>query len=396
MDIVEINQSVDFSDKQLQLRVIDVPGFCKGRAVEEDAEMVLALNSYLKSLLPNKIPDSTFIMSRFDDNRFAGEGSEFSKMLLALSHSQLHWTDNQCSNVVLVLTHGAKVQREEIPERITQFQNTFHDIFPKSPEVKAVSCVVIDNCNTTSREELEFADILFTQHCPPSIRNSQNLKQYIHQLKNSEFATKNNCNIQRTPVANLQNPNRRNVNELLDILLQRIPYKTPNHIISEDTRSLSVFVPYFPSLKPSPEAENHNVTKLVPEMELLLGDGVTRLPVSQIVVGNKLFNKEMNHVVVTRINRIICVAPCSQVGIHFYRRPGYDYENATTVFKYSGKSRLRSEALDWERILLPKVKSLNELTLYEIQVNNGVCAEDTFIVDGYVVIAAVEPNESFL
>jgi hypothetical protein len=123
---------------------------------------------------------------------------------------------------------------------------------------------------------------------------------------------------------------------------------------------------------------------------------VTELPVQEIEVGDKLFsfNSKNNVLVVTGINKIVCSKSksyCSLVGVHFYISPDYDDENDKTVFKYvkGRSSKLKEEQLDWDTFMGNRMNNAGRdlLVLHEVQVNFGESPDDTFIIDGYVVLA---------
>lgn len=389
LDIIEID-NFSSNKKAVDLRIIDIPGFCKGRTIEGDAELVFGIKSYLKRSLPNKIPTFAFIITSFEDARFDGESSEFCKMLLALSHCQIHWTDFRHSNVVLVLTHAGKV-KEDVSKKIAIFQDVFHTIFQQE-ENQPVCCIVIENSIPKKCDTKDFIDALLLTK---NLNASESFRRHLQKLKLSEKYAPDGINIQRTNVSSLLPPTKRQVYELMDTLMQGKRYddNIPNDM---EKNTLFKFFSCYPSYQPCHKGRScghvHHTTKLLPHMKLLMADGVTELPVSEIRVGHKLFSRlKENHVTVTAVKKTPSTRSrvCPHVGLYFYTNSDFDDEtnNDDMIFKYTGRSKLKRELIDRNRIA-----NQNYEPLFEIEVNRGRCLEDTFMVDGYVALAAISPS----
>ncbi len=99
-----------------ELRIVDTPGVLDTRGLEQEARFVATLDAYLRNHedLKRSIPNVVLIFLRFDDNRFAGYGSNFVRMLRTLDLFGEKLYDKKFSNVIFVATHYMSEVRDTV------------------------------------------------------------------------------------------------------------------------------------------------------------------------------------------------------------------------------------------------------------------------------------------
>ncbi|XP_052105983.1 uncharacterized protein LOC127738687 isoform X2 [Mytilus californianus] len=105
-------KSSEYKIPDLKLSIIDTPGFGDTDGLQQDAKNVMSIKYFLNShpfMRENSYPNLVFIVQNINDNRMAGESSNFAKMLKGLS--KVGAIDPYNPNVVVVLTHAASIAR---------------------------------------------------------------------------------------------------------------------------------------------------------------------------------------------------------------------------------------------------------------------------------------------
>ncbi|CAL8136948.1 unnamed protein product [Orchesella dallaii] len=97
-----------------ELRVIDTPSLGDTRGVQQDAKFLATLDKFLSTHeeLKDRIPNAVLVFHKFTDNRFAGVGSRYVKMLRGLDAFREKLTDENYSNVIHVFTHFSSATRQ--------------------------------------------------------------------------------------------------------------------------------------------------------------------------------------------------------------------------------------------------------------------------------------------
>jgi hypothetical protein len=90
-----------------ELRVIDTPGLGDTKGLDQDAKFLATLEEFLDGHeeLSTRMPNVILVFHKFTDNRFAGEGSAFVKMIRGLDEFRPRITDKKYSNVIFVFSH---------------------------------------------------------------------------------------------------------------------------------------------------------------------------------------------------------------------------------------------------------------------------------------------------
>ncbi|CAL8067910.1 unnamed protein product [Orchesella dallaii] len=115
-----------------ELRVIDTPGLGDTRGVQQDAKFLATLDDFLSTHeeLKDRKPNAVLVFHQFIDNRFAGEGSRYVKMIRGFDAFRERLTDENYSNVIHVFTHfsGATKQTKRKPwARLATFKEVIED-----------------------------------------------------------------------------------------------------------------------------------------------------------------------------------------------------------------------------------------------------------------------------
>ncbi|XP_052105978.1 uncharacterized protein LOC127738684 [Mytilus californianus] len=104
-------KSTEWRIPDLQLSIIDTPGFCDTDGLEQDAKNIMSIKYFLESHphIRKSYPNLVMIVLNIQDNRIEGESSNFAKMLKGISN--VNAIDNRNPNVVVVLTHATSIAR---------------------------------------------------------------------------------------------------------------------------------------------------------------------------------------------------------------------------------------------------------------------------------------------
>ncbi|XP_035703935.1 uncharacterized protein LOC118434455 [Folsomia candida] len=381
-----------FDDGNINLNIFNIPEFLRGSYTEEDAELVLAVKAITKKYLPNKLPNVCFLVSRFDDNRFQGEGSDFSKMLIALSHCRDSWTDGKLSNVILVLTHSSNVQILDIPNRISKFQETFHAVFPQ--ENDTITCVLVDNAmqGLSDREKLIEAITNIAKRRNDTMLYPK-LANQLQPLNIEECKTISTIH----PVSELLPSTRREVNELLDQILQSKPGSQKISNLMDDEFS-TIFVPYHSSSSTSVDKSilinpnsyvnqflDDRTTKLLPNVKLLMADFITTVPICKLQVGDKLLNQKLLPVIVISVRNQRVNINCSNVGRNFVACE--ESFETPQLLKYFERNKKLKRVDFPEHIFNYSVIDNNSQVFYELELDSDPynTGDDSYIADGFVM-----------
>ncbi|CAC5390330.1 unnamed protein product [Mytilus coruscus] len=102
-------KSTEWRIPDLQLSIIDTPGFCDTDGLEQDAKNIMSIKYFLESHphIRKSYPNLVMIVLNIQDNRIEGESSNFAKMLKGISN--VNAIDNRNPNVVVVLTHATSI-----------------------------------------------------------------------------------------------------------------------------------------------------------------------------------------------------------------------------------------------------------------------------------------------
>ncbi|CAL8067922.1 unnamed protein product [Orchesella dallaii] len=120
-----------------ELRIIDTPSLGDTRGVQQDAKFLAILDQFLSTHeeLKDRIPNAVLVFHKFTDNRFAGEGSRYVKMLRGLNAFREKLTDENYSNVIHVFTHfsSATKQTKRNPwARLATFKGADQNLYCKN------------------------------------------------------------------------------------------------------------------------------------------------------------------------------------------------------------------------------------------------------------------------
>ncbi|CAL8067902.1 unnamed protein product [Orchesella dallaii] len=131
-DILEFRVKMPIDELGLEnteLRVIDTPGLGDTRGVQHDAKFLATLDSYLSTHeeLKDRKPNAVLVFHNFNDNRFAGEGSRYVKMMRGFDSFRERLTDSTYSNVIHVLTFYSGADKK-VRRRPTERINTFKKV----------------------------------------------------------------------------------------------------------------------------------------------------------------------------------------------------------------------------------------------------------------------------
>ncbi|CAL8067906.1 unnamed protein product [Orchesella dallaii] len=131
-DILEFRVKMPIDELGLEnteLRVIDTPGLGDTRGVQHDAKFLATLDSYLSTHeeLKDRKPNAVLVFHNFNDNRFAGEGSRYVKMMRGFDSFRERLTDSTYSNVIHVLTFYSGADKQ-VRRRPTERINTFRKV----------------------------------------------------------------------------------------------------------------------------------------------------------------------------------------------------------------------------------------------------------------------------
>jgi hypothetical protein len=126
---------------------------CTGSGFETDAESVGALKQYLEQKLPLKIPNAVLVVARFDDNRFEGEGSDFTRMLSGIKYLRKYMTDADLTNLIIVLTFADSEGNEEVAEhKLSRFKAAVEFVFPDCTGVRMITLRRDEDMSSMTRE----------------------------------------------------------------------------------------------------------------------------------------------------------------------------------------------------------------------------------------------------
>jgi hypothetical protein len=166
-----------------ELRVIDTPGLGDTKGLEQDAKFLATLEEFLSNHeeLHNRIPNVVLIFHKFNDNRYAGEGSSFVKVLRGIDSFRMRLTDKYYSNVVFVLSHFTGETRETCRKpnkKLASFKRIIdeYSLFPKP-----ITIVVAEN--KAAEEELPLVNGYY--RLPNGEYYPRNLFEKIQQLTSS-------------------------------------------------------------------------------------------------------------------------------------------------------------------------------------------------------------------
>jgi len=371
----------------MNLKIIDVPGLCKGSYIEEDAEIITGLNIHLKQSLANHIPSVAFIVTRFDDNRFEGEASQFSKMLTALSYSRKYWTDSELSNVSLLLTFRSKLDDSEIPNKISRFQQAFSQVYSNIP---CIDCTVV---NLDDISNLKTQLISAISRIKKRRNDSDNVpKEFLTFLSQEPGRIQPN-KIESVSLQSLLPQNEREVKTLLVSLLQGKVNEHLSSELNEDEDELCPFLYDFLGKRSqiAPLSLPVAVSFLPPDSKVLLCDGKTQIEVQSLRVGDKLLDRNLSSNVITSIE---IIETCTSnhkgqpvglilVGIKENEDSASEDENewrsSPMVLKYQNHA---IRHIKFKESAFQSYKSHNRLFIINLDTHNATC-----IVDNHVLYA---------
>lgn len=149
-DIHEFRMRVRMNDLGLnntELRVIDTPGIADTRGIQQDAKFLATLDEFLQNHedLKDRLPNVVLIFSKFQDNRYEGDGSGFVKMLRTIDLFKNRIIDPKYSNVIFVLSHymsETKTIQRDPTEKLEKIRKVIEE-FSTIP--KPINIVVAEN-----------------------------------------------------------------------------------------------------------------------------------------------------------------------------------------------------------------------------------------------------------